>query len=90
MTIKTFVDFETHSMLDLREVGVYAYSAHPTTDIICMCWAVDDDDVCLWTPSQPYPLTWDALGEFWAHNANFERIIWREITSMCLSLMSTP
>ncbi len=86
MTTRTFLDFETHSTLDLKEVGVYVYALHRTTDIICMAHAMDDDDVCLWTPGQPYPLSLSASHvnpydhpEFWAHNANFERIIWQEI-----------
>ena len=83
---KIFIDFETRSTVDLRKTGVYPYAADQTTDIWCMAWAIDDGPIGLWTPGQPYPLALSALwnnpydqSEYWAHNANFERIIWREI-----------
>ena len=84
MTTKIHVDFETRSTIDLRQVGVYAYALHPSTEIQCMAWAIDDFPIQLWTPSEPFPQTLhDVMSEdgveLWAHNANFERIIWREV-----------
>lgn len=88
MTTKIHIDFETRSTLDLKNTGVYVYAAHPTTDIWCMAWAIDDAPVELWVPGESLPrelldVYYDApLGgglEFWAHNANFERIIWLEM-----------
>jgi hypothetical protein len=32
---------------------VYPYAAHPSTDVICMAYAFDDEEVELWTPPQP-------------------------------------
>jgi DNA polymerase len=32
---------------------VYPYAAHPSTDVICMAYAFDDEEVELWTPPPP-------------------------------------
>ena len=77
------IDFETRATVDLRETGVYPYAAHPDTDIWCMAWAFDDEPVQLWVPGQGLPpAIQDHIlrgGELRAWNAQFERIIWREI-----------
>jgi len=88
MTTKIHIDFETRSTLDLKNTGVYVYAAHPTTDIWCMAWAIDDGPVELWVPGESLPKALldvyydtplDGGLEFWAHNANFERIMWLEL-----------
>ena len=43
-------DFETKSYADLKKVGAWVYSQHPTTEIICFCYAIDDGDVQEWWP----------------------------------------
>lgn len=78
------IDIESRSVLDLRKVGVYTYSEHPTTDIWCAAYAVDDEPVKTWVPGMPCPddVVGALQGGKWtlvAHNANFERIMWREI-----------
>lgn len=45
------IDFETQSEADLVKVGAWAYSKHPTTRAICVCWKVDDQPVRRWWPS---------------------------------------
>jgi len=40
-----YLDFETRSHLNIKNVGAYAYCAHPSTEILCMAWAVDDSPV---------------------------------------------
>ncbi len=47
-----FIDFETKSEADLMKVGAYVYSLHPSTDVICLCWAVDDGPVQEWWPGK--------------------------------------
>jgi DNA polymerase len=77
------IDFETRSFADLKRVGAYAYSVHPTTEVLCMAWAIEDDEVELWTPGDAKPtelllhISNDRLVE--AHNAFFERCIWENI-----------
>lgn len=74
------IDFETYSECDIRTAGAYNYAAHPSTEVICMAWAVDNEEPRLWTPDIPFPTElYEALefgGEVWAWNAAFERAIW--------------
>jgi DNA polymerase len=71
-----WVDFETRSRCDLFSKGVYNYAQDASTDVLCMSYAFDEDDVRTWTPDQPFP---DAVrhhaGPIYAHNAAFERLV---------------
>ena len=46
-----FIDFETRSKADITRTGAYRYAQDPTTDILCMAYAIDDGPVQLWVPS---------------------------------------
>jgi DNA polymerase len=71
-----FLDFETRSRCDLKAAGVYNYAQDPSTDVLCMSWAFDDEDVQTWTPDQPFPESVrNHKGLIYAHNAAFERLI---------------
>jgi len=71
-----WVDFETRSACDLKAAGVYNYAQDPSTDVLCMSWAFDDEDVQTWTPAQPFPeRVRNHKGLIYAHNAAFERLI---------------
>ena len=71
-----YVDFETRSRCDLRAKGVYNYAQDASTDVLCMSYAFDDEDVQTWTPDQPFPLrVRQHVGQIRAHNAAFERLI---------------
>lgn len=78
-----FVDFETRSTVELKRTGIYPYAMHPDTDVWCMAWAIDDSEPQLWFPGQPFPAELDAYlaagGTLMAHNASFERLMWREV-----------
>ena len=71
-----YCDFETRSRCDLRSRGVYNYAQDASTDVLCLSYAFDDEDVRTWLPGQPFP---DAVrnftGQIRAHNAAFERLI---------------
>jgi DNA polymerase len=69
-----FIDFETASECDLKERGVYNYARDPSTRVLCMAWAIDDGEVEVWTPGQPFPDVGEHM--IYAHNAAFERLIW--------------
>lgn len=77
------IDFETRSTVDLRATGVYPYAAHPSTEILCMAYSTDSMEPMLWVPGDPIPYDiLDAVNwgkQFRAWNAQFERIIWRDI-----------
>jgi len=68
-----YCDFETRSQCDLKVAGVYNYAQHGSTEVLCMSYAFDDEDVQTWLPGQPFP---DLTGHrIMAHNAAFERLI---------------
>ena len=77
------IDFETKSTVDLRKTGVYVYAESPTTDIWCMAWAIGENPIQLWEPGDPIPpevVEHIKSGKIiTAHNAAFERIIWKHI-----------
>jgi DNA polymerase len=71
-----WLDFETRSMCDLRAKGVYNYAQDASTDVLCMSYAFDDEDVVTWIPSEPFPeRVRNYTGQIRAHNAAFERLI---------------
>ena len=39
------LDFESRSRVDIWEVGAWAYSVHPSTDILCLAYAIDEGPV---------------------------------------------
>lgn len=75
-----YIDFETRSELNLLKVGAWVYSRHPSTEVMCLAWTVDDGPVHLWTPGEEIP---GCLGshvfDYEAHNAFFEKCIWENI-----------
>ena len=78
--MRTFIDLESRSTIDLTKTGVYVYAEHPSTEITLVCWAVDDDPVSTWRPLEEpeipfelYILLHDRAVTLVAHNAGFER-----------------
>ena len=47
---RLYLDFESASVLDVREVGIHNYSTHPSTRPLMLAYAVDDDEPRLWFP----------------------------------------
>ena len=76
-----WLDFETASECDLKTAGVYNYAKHPSTRVLCMAYAVDDDEVQVWTPDQPFPRR-ILSHQIRAHNAAFERLIFWHVLNM--------
>jgi DNA polymerase len=75
-------DFETNSTLDIRDVGARRYAADPTTNVLCVAYAVDDGPVQLWFPRSggpiPEPFFEAERNPEWtvtAHNDGFESAI---------------
>jgi DNA polymerase len=91
MTVR--LDFETRSKVDLKKVGGWKYAKHPSTQTLCLAYAIDDGDVGNWHrdhPRQnieesPEPTALlDAIenGEIVeAHNAFFEWVIWLHVVA---------
>ena len=80
---KIFIDFETRSTIDLTKTGIYPYSAHPTTDVNCLGWAIDGGFVEIWEPGDDIPAELLAAIKsgalLYAFNASFERHIWNKV-----------
>ena len=71
-----WLDFETRSLCDLKAEGVYNYSMDISTEVICMCYAFDDQDIATWRAGEDSPNAVRChVGQIRAHNAAFERLI---------------
>ena len=77
------LDFETYSECDIRKAGAFAYADHPSTEVICLAWALDDEPPVLWTPDMPAPTDLFRLiekgAEVWAWNSFFELAVWERV-----------
>lgn len=73
------LDLETFSECDLGDAGVFRYAEHPSTEVLVMGYAFDNEDVKQWFPGTPLPdeVVQHVLsgGEIRAHNAQFERVV---------------
>jgi DNA polymerase len=83
--MKLHLDYETFSEVNLKQTGAYKYASHPSTEILMAGWALDDGEVALWEPHKdklPSDLK-DAIRDpsviKKAFNANFERLITRDV-----------
>lgn len=82
-----WIDFESRSHCDLLKHGVYNYARDPSTEVLCMSYAFDDEPVKTWTPNLTFPT--DVLnhkGEIRAHNAAFERLIFSYVLQVKFDL----
>src|SRR5262245_13665904 len=74
-----FWDIETRSTVSLEDAGAWRYAADPTTEVLCVGYAVDDAEPKIWIPGQPIPeeiISAAENGADWvAHNFMFERAI---------------
>ena len=88
-------DFESRSAANLNTSGSWRYAADPTTQILCLCYAIDDGEVQTWLPlwvtkqlglaEQPVPEVFFEIAANpmeWktvAHLAEFERSLYERI-----------
>ena len=79
------LDFETRSVIDLKLAGAHVYAADPSTDILCACYAFNDEPVQVWLPGRPLSNRLAAHladgGEIRAWNATFERLIIADVAT---------
>lgn len=87
------LDFETASACELKKAGAWVYAEHPSTEIICLAYTIDGNkpvvtygDGLQYFPdnvTRPVDTLEKAVADpgviFIAHNALFEKRIWREI-----------
>ena len=84
---KIHIDFETFSASPLQDVGAWTYANHPSTDLICLAWAFNDDEPSIWTAHDNNVRGFSTLEELFekikegwevfAWNAQFEYYIWK-------------
>lgn len=82
-----WVDFETRSKCDLKTKGAYNYAKDISTNILCMSYAFDDEEVKTWLPNTPFPEKIRHFdGQIRAHNATFERLIFQHVLQLNFKL----
>lgn len=88
MTTHLHIDFETRSTVDLKKAGLDVYAKSPTTEVLCMAFAVDEGPVQMMTIGGAMDpmyalLIQKSLGAndalVFGHNVAFELAIWNEI-----------
>lgn len=77
------LDFETYCELDVTKVGAHRYARHPSCEVLICAYRLPGmTDPAVWLPRTQQPpgrlVRWVEEGlKLGAHNANFERAVWR-------------
>lgn len=77
-----YLDIETRSACDLAKTGTYVYAKHPTTDILLIGYAFDEEAPQAILPFEQEDRIMNHLlsgGRVLSHNAAFERLVWNEV-----------
>ncbi|MBU6232520.1 hypothetical protein KGP36_07860, partial [Patescibacteria group bacterium] len=83
--VNLFQDFETRSLIDLKQRGLPVYSSHPSTEVLLLSYAFDRGPVELWEPHVGPPpqklvnALKDPTVRKVAWNAAFEHDIWAKV-----------
>ena len=90
--MKVYLDFETRSEINIAKTGAWVYSLHPSTSVLCMAYATDGGEVNIFRPrgGGKFADEWIPVIDFFdqaikggaifeAHNAFFEKSIWKNI-----------
>src|SRR5262245_18203475 len=64
-----FGDIETCSQRNLKACGAFIYATDPSTDVLCLCYAVDDGNIQVWKPGDPVPAPF-------ANPADYDPFVW--------------
>lgn len=75
------IDFETRSKAIIQKTGAWKYAADPSTDVLCMGYAVNDGPVELWVPGEAFPFSSKSFTQelLEAHYSFFEYSIWKNV-----------
>lgn len=84
------LDYETYSEANLKKVGAFEYSIHPSTEIICASWRLGTRATLAAAPTKTWVPGRDSHLDLWhaftdpdvilvAHNALFEQVITRNV-----------
>jgi len=78
-----YIDFECYSEANIKTEGGMKYIQHPSTQIICLAYAFDNEPVELWNVGKPIPrllLDRAASGEsIYAFNVMFDYRVWNYV-----------
>lgn len=89
--MRVHIDFETRSKIDLTARGAWIYSRDLSTSPLCIGYALGDGPVKLahpafpgvpavnWPPKELLDAVADRSNTVHAHNAFFERVIWKNV-----------
>ena len=82
---KLHIDMETYSACDLKACGPWAYSQHPSTEVLMMAWAFNDDVPALWLPEEGLP-AWVLKLEIYSAGATlpFQLTAWNDFFELCI------
>lgn len=86
-----WLDIETFSEADLKKVGVYAYAADPSFEILFCWWTTDGVEYHLAVGAEEIneiPGLWDREVTKVAHNAPFERVCFTELSHVIFPELS--
>lgn len=90
---EAIIDFETASSIDIKKSGGWRYSEDITTEILCLAFIMDGH-VSTWRPGDDAQWLIDYANDpeiiFVAHNASFEKAIWRNIMVPLFGLPNIP
>lgn len=86
------LDYETYSEADLKAVGAFEYSMHPSTEVLCLAYRIGTKETLktaqthTWSPKKPSNTIVALLSSFEnkdvilvAHNAYFEQVITKNV-----------
>lgn len=80
---KLHIDFESYSEADLKAVGAWAYSKHPSTEVLIMAWAFDEEAPIIWLPGEKNP-KWVANLGFLGKHVTFQLTAWNDFFELCI------
>lgn len=76
--IEVVGDFETRSMVSLKDTNSFRYARHSSTEVLCFSFQYEDEyEPQLWTPGEPFSFNddWHNV-KILSFNAEFEWNIW--------------
>lgn len=78
---KVSLDFETYREADIKKWGAWGYACHPSTEVICMAYAIGESAPVLWLPGEALPEFIREPGGFTLHawNSFFAWGIWHHV-----------
>lgn len=94
--MKIHIDFESRSTVDIWKAGAWRYATHPSTEILCVAYAIDEGPAALVKGYEiPFAaelarLAGDPNCIFIAHNAFFEQCMWMHIMARRFSFPQIP